>query len=180
MNTTLVSSTPAHAAAVFGFALAPVIGLYLSHHGDIPLPLTVVILWVGTFLLWRKMLPKPPAPPKHVPMALPPTLTLGQGTDTIHCDEQGIRLGPNTLLAAAPFEFKEDVHQFRVNRFDMFVAWSEVDFCLDVPSTESAIQIVYKENNYKAWIAFKPPLLTPEQRTLLKAFIQQGGRNPVN
>ncbi len=44
MNTTLVSSTPAHAAAVFGFALAPVIGLYLSHHGDMPLILTVGLL----------------------------------------------------------------------------------------------------------------------------------------
>lgn len=180
MNTTLVSSTPAHAAAVFGFALAPVIGLYLSHHGDMPLILTVGLLWIGVFFLWRKMLPKPPAAPKHVPIHLPPTLTLGNGIDCIHCDDKGIRLGPNTLLAAAPFEFKEDVHQFKQNRFEMFVAWSEVDFCLDVAPKETSIQIVYKENKYKAWIMFQPPRISQEQRTLLKAFIQQGGQNPLN
>lgn len=174
------SSAAAHAFAAFGFITSPVFALYIDHHCRVPFFLCLALQCTVVFFVWRWLLPKKSALPVHIPISLPASLTVGSGPTRIYCDHEGLRLGPDTLTAASPFDFNEDVHVFHKNRYELFVAWSEVATLRDLNPHEGTLQIVYNENPYKAWVAFQPPAMTKEEHLLLKAFILQGGKNTVN
>lgn len=177
--TTKQSRAPAHAFAIFGLLASPIIALHLDHHYRLPFVACIILQDMLVFLVWRWLLPKKPTVHIHVPVALPPSLTVGSGPTRIYCDHEGLRLGPDTLAAASPFDFNEDVRVFHKNRYEMFISWTEVATLMDLNPHEGSLQIVYNENPYKAWVAFQPPAMTKEEHLLLKAFILQGGKTAV-
>ena len=178
--TTKPSSAAAHTFAAFGFITSPILALYIDHQYRVPFVWCVVLQCLMVFFAWRWLLPKKSKLPVHVPVALPASLTVGSGPTRIYCDQEGLRLGPDTLYAASPFDFNEDVRGFHKNRYEMFVSWTEIATLMDLNRHEGSLQIIYNENPYKAWVAFQPPAMTKDEHLLLKAFILQGGKNPVN
>lgn len=178
---TTSSSAAAHAFGIFGFLASPLLALYADHHYRLPFLFGLTILCVLVSLLWYWLLPKAThTTQQHQPILLPPSLVLGAGPERLYCDHEGIRLGPDALVAASPFRFNEDMLIFQKNRYEMFISWTEIAAVKDLNPHEGSLQLVYTENPYKSWLAFQPSSPTQEELRLLKAFIRQGGKNPVN